>query len=293
MADRDGIDGVNAEHNEDRRRPAALIERAGISGDSRQDQHFLTDERVLDRLVGYSSDLDRSNLLEVGAGTGVLTDRLLGVGDHVTAIERDTRLVSFLREEFRADREADRLEVIAGDALSVAIPEFSASISNVPYGISSELCFRLLPRGRPLVLTLQREFAERMAADPDTPEYGRLSVTAGHYADCELLEVIPPTAFSPSPAVESAVIRTTPRAPEYDVPDDEAFLDFVTGVFTQRRKTMRNAVRNTTHITGIAHSDRVLDAADERLLSARAGELSPDEFARLATLAVRVGGVDP
>ena len=279
------------------RDPTTLNRRAHVRGDPDQDQHFLTDSRVLDRTVGYAEEFDRSHVLEVGAGTGALTDRLVRAADRaggmVTAIERDTRLVEFLREEFRAERTAGRLEVVAGDVLSLSLPEYTVSVSNLPYGISSEVCFRLLPRKRPLVLTLQREFAERMAAEPGSAEYGRLSVTAGHYADCEVLEVVPPSAFSPPPAVESAIVRTTPTEPTYEVPSDDAFLDFVTAVFTQRRKTMRNAIRNTTHISGIEVPERVLDAADEDVLSARAGKLTPAQFAELATIAVEEGNVDP
>ena len=88
------------------RDPDALRARAGVGGDPRQDQHFLIDDRVLDRLPTYATEAgaDTSHVLEIGAGTGALTDRLLRAADHVTAIERDTRLVSFLREEFAALR---------------------------------------------------------------------------------------------------------------------------------------------------------------------------------------------
>jgi len=290
----DGSDSASDEgEGTEPRDPKALNRRAGVRGDPNQDQHFLTDSRVLDRLVDYAHGFDRSHVLEVGAGTGALTDRLVRASRGVTAIERDTRLADFLSEEFRAERETGSLEVIAGDALSLPLPEYTVSVSNLPYGISSEICFRLLPRNRPLILTLQREFAERMAAEPGSSEYGRLSVTAGHYADCEVVEVIPPSVFSPPPAVESAVVRTTPREPAYEVPDDEAFLDLVTAVFTQRRKTMRNAIRNTTHISGIEEPERVLDAVDDDLLKARAGTLSPAQFAELATIAADEGAAGP
>jgi 16S rRNA (adenine1518-N6/adenine1519-N6)-dimethyltransferase len=128
-----------------------------------------------------------------------------------------------------------------------------------------------------------------MAAAPATDEYGRLSVTAGHYADVEVVEPVPKAAFRPPPAVESAVVRTRPRAPAYEVPDDEFFLEFVTAVFTQRRKTMRNAVRNTAHISGLDDPDAVVDAADDDLMSRRAGKVTPAEFAALARLAWEVG----
>jgi len=135
----------------------------------------------------------------------------------------------------------------------------------------------------------QQEFAERMAADPATDDYGRLSVTAGHYADAEIVETVPRGAFDPQPRVTSALVRTTPREPDYEVPSDEFFMAFLKAVFTQRRKTMRNAVRNTAHISGLRDPDAVVAAADESLMSARAGKLTPADFADLATLSYEVG----
>ena len=217
------------------RDPDALMARAGVRGDPDRDQHFLVDDRVLDRLPGYLPD------------------------------DADT-----------------------GHVLEVELPAFSASVSNLPYGLSSEIAFRLLPARRPLVVMLQREFAERMAAGAGDDEYGRLSVTAGHYADVEVVEPVPKAAFSPAPAVDSAVVRTTPRDPDYEVPDDDRFLALVRATFTQRRKTMRNALRNTAHISGLADPDAVVEAADESLMDARPGNVPPAAFARLATIAAEV-----
>jgi 16S rRNA (adenine1518-N6/adenine1519-N6)-dimethyltransferase len=268
------------------RDPDALIARAGVRGDPERDQHFLVDDRVLDRLPGYlPDDADTSHVLEIGGGTGGLTDRLLSAADRVTVVERDPTLAAFLREEFADEIEAERLGVIEGDALEIELPSFTASVSNLPYGVSSEIAFRLLPTGRPLVLMFQLEFAERMAAAPGTDEYGRLSVTAGHYADIEIVEPIPKAAFAPPPAVESAVVRAVPRTPDYEVPDDERFMALVRAVFTQRRKTMRNAIRNTTHISGIDDPEALIDAAGEELMRKRAGNVPPSEFARLSRLA--------
>ena len=274
------------------RDPDGLLARAGVRGDPRRDQHFLVDDRVLDRLPTYATEagIDLAHVVEIGAGTGALTDRLLAAGDRVTAIERDRDLAAFLRSEFAAEIAADRLSVVDGDALAVDLPEFSASVSNLPYGASSEILFRLLPRGRPLVVMVQREFADRMAAEPGTSEYGRLSVSTGHYADVEIVEIVPPEAFSPPPAVESAVVRTIPRTPDYRVCDDEFFLRFVKALFTQRRKTMRNAIRNTGHISGLDDPDAVVEAADEELLARRPDAVEPAEFAALATLAVEIEG---
>ena len=275
------------------RDPDALIARAGVRGDPDRDQHFLIDDRVLDRLPTYLEeiDADTSHLLEIGGGTGALTDRLLAVGDgvEVTVVERDPKLADFLQEEFREEIDAGGLTVIEGDALEVDLPDFTASVSNLPYGVSSEIAFRLLPERRPLVLMFQQEFAERMVAEPGTSEYGRLSVSTQHYADVELVESIPKEAFSPPPAVQSAVIRAVPREPDYEVDDEDFFLRFVKALFTQRRKTIRNAIRNTPHISGLEAPDAVVDAADEEILRKRADAMAPREFAALAQLALEVG----
>ncbi|MCT9096697.1 16S ribosomal RNA methyltransferase A [Haloarchaeobius sp. HME9146] len=272
------------------RDPDGLLSRAGVRGDPNRDQHFLVDDRVLDRLPSYlPDDVDASHLLEIGAGNGALTDRLLERGEHVTAIERDHHLVEFLEGEFADEIAEGRLDVVDGDALQVELPDFTACVSNLPYGVSSQITFRLLPLGKPLVLMFQKEFAERMVAEAGSDDYGRLSVSTQHYADVEIVETIPKEAFSPPPAVESAVVRCLPRDPDYEVEDEQFFLDFVKAVFTQRRKTMRNAIRNTAHISGLDDADAVVDAADEELMSKRAGNLDPATFAALATLAADVG----
>jgi 16S rRNA (adenine1518-N6/adenine1519-N6)-dimethyltransferase len=301
-ADVDVMTAPDASH--EFRDPDACIRRAK-RGNPEFDQHFLVDDRVLDRIPGYlPENADRSHLLEVGGGPGVLTERLLvAAGDdgdagddtrtgpgRVTVVEQDRDLAAFLRREFADDVDAGRLDVLEGDALDVDLPEFTACVSNLPYGISSEITFRLLPEKKPLVLMFQREFAERMVAGVGDDEYGRLSVSAQHYADVELVEHVPKEAFDPQPRVQSAIVRCTPREPEYEVEDEEFFLRFVKALFTQRRKTMRNAVRNTAHISGLSDPDAVVDAADESLMSKRAGNVAPAEFAALATLAAAVDG---
>jgi 16S rRNA (adenine1518-N6/adenine1519-N6)-dimethyltransferase len=297
----------------DLRDPDALLRRAGVRGNPDRDQHFLVDDRVLDRLPEYAksearsasdsraveprdADFDLSHVLEIGPGTGALTDRLLAVADEVTVIERDRDLAAFLREEFADEIAAGRLTVVTGDALDVDLPDFSACISNLPYGVSSEITFRLLPRGKPTLLMFQKEFAERMAADVGTDDYGRLSVSAQHYADVEVVEPVPKEAFSPPPEVESAIVRTTPRAPDYEVEDEDFFLRFVKAVFTQRRKTLRNAIRNTGHISGLDDADAPVAAISEErteldpdVLSKRAGKIPPETFAALATVAAEYG----
>jgi 16S rRNA (adenine1518-N6/adenine1519-N6)-dimethyltransferase len=297
-----------------RRDPDALARRAGSRADPDRDQHFLVDDRVLDRIPGYLPDgADASRLLEIGGGAGALTDRLLAritAGDadrevdhgdadrevdhgdadrdgpgRLTVIERDGAFAAFLREEFAAAVADGLLDVVEGDALDVDLPPFTACVANLPYGVSSEIAFRLLPEKKPLVLMFQAEFADRMVASAGESEYGRLSVSAQHYADVEVVERVPKEAFDPQPAVESAVVRCTPRDPDYAVGDEAFFLRFVKALFTQRRKTVRNAVRNTAHISGLDDPEAVVDAADEEVLRSRPGTLEPAAFAALAELA--------
>lgn len=285
------------------RDPDALARRAGERANPDRDQHFLVDDRVLDRIPGYlPDDADASHLLEIGGGAGALTDRLLAVltaddrdGDaerdaddapgRLSVVERDGTFAAFLREEFAAAIDDGLLDVIEGDALDVDLPPFTACVANLPYGVSSEIAFRLLPEGRPLVLMFQAEFAERMVASAGESEYGRLSVSAQHYAAVEIVERVPKEAFDPQPAVESAVVRCTPRDPDYEVGDEAFFLRFVKALFTQRRKTVRNAIRNTGHISGLDEPEAVVEAADEELLRRRPGTLEPSAFAALAELA--------
>lgn len=270
------------------RDPRELRRRAGVRGDPARDQYFLEDERVLDRIVGYAdaADVSFEHVLEIGPGTGALTARLLDRAQRVTAIERDGELATFLRREFADAVDADRLAIIEGDALEVQLPKFTASISNLPYGISSEIIFRLLPEGKPLFVMVQREFGERMAAAPGTSEYGRLSVTSQHYGSVTVREIVPPGAFDPSPPVESAIVEVSPRTPSYTLEDEARFFDVVRGLFTQRRKTVRNGIRNTVHISGIEQPETVIDGLPDDVLGKRPEALTPAEFAHIANASV-------
>ena len=269
------------------RDPDRLVAAAG-RGDADRDQHFLVDDRVLDRIPEYAAEFDLAHVLEIGPGAGALTDRLLAVADHVTAIERDSRLVAHLEAEFAAEIEGGRLSIVDGDALEVPFPDYSVCISNLPYGISTEVTFRLLREGKPAVLMFQQEVADRLAAEPGTSEYGRLSVGTQHYAAVEILEPVPPEAFDPQPAVDSAIVSLTPRTPAYEVPDDQAFLELVKALFTQRRKTVRNAIRNTVHISGIQDPEALIDVLPEAILQKRPDAVEPAEYAEIAATVARI-----
>jgi 16S rRNA (adenine1518-N6/adenine1519-N6)-dimethyltransferase len=250
-----------------------LMRRAGVRPDGTTDQHFLVDERVLDRIVGYAPGNGDTHVLEVGGGVGNLTSRLVEKYETVTVVELDRQLAGFLANQFGTEG----VDVVQGDATKAPLPKFDISVSNLPYSASSPLLFRLLPRGVPLVVTVQKEFANRAVASPGEDDYGRLSVTSGRYANAEILETVPPSAFEPEPEVESAVVRFEPHE---EVRGDVFFDDVVRAVFTQRRKTLRNALRNTTHMTGI-EEEQVYEVPED-LLSKRPGKMTPKEFERVA-----------
>jgi 16S rRNA (adenine1518-N6/adenine1519-N6)-dimethyltransferase len=206
------------------------------------------------------------------------------ISKEVIAVEIDPSLVDFLSSEFKEEISRNKLHLIQGDILKAQLPSYTVSVSNLPYELSSKILFKLIPNKTPLVLMVQNEFAQRLVAKHNTPEYGRLTITAGHYGDIEIMETVPPSAFNVRPAVESAIIKLTPSEPNYVVESEAVFLQLVTAVFTQRRKKMVNALKNTTHISHIKNLNRVIELADEGILNSRPGELTPADFAKLSNM---------
>ncbi len=209
-------------------------------------QHFLTDRHYLDRIVGAIAPAAGEAMLEIGPGPGALTERLAAVVRPLHVIEIDRELAQALRERFPPDF----VTVHEGDALEFALdslPESLRVVGNLPYNVSTPLLFhvaKFAPRIRDCVFMLQKEVVDRMVAEPDTAAYGRLSVMLQYrFAMVPCLRV-PPGAFTPPPKVDSAVVRMEPLREGRLVAKDEArFERVVLAAFTQRRKTLRNAVR--------------------------------------------------
>ncbi|GFO97670.1 dimethyladenosine transferase [groundwater metagenome] len=240
----------------------------------KNDQHFLIDKLVIDRIIEYGKLNIQDTVLEIGAGYGNLTGKLAGKAGRVIAIEADPELAASLYGW-------ENVEVIVGDALKTDFPEFNKVISNLPYSISSPVTFKLLRcRFEFGILMYQYEFAKRMVAAPGGRDYGRLSISVQHYADVEILEVVPPTSFRPQPEVKSAIVKLVPRPAPYRVKDEGFFMKFITAVFSQRRKKLRNAILNNAALLGI--SDSALRKLPEELLAKRAETLSPQELANIA-----------
>lgn len=204
-------------------------------------QNFLVDKTARDLIVN-SADLSKSDIvLEVGPGRGFLTEVLIARAGKVIAVEKDPRLVSILKQKHRGNR---ILRIIEGDILKVKLPRFTKVVCTPPYYISSRLVLLLISkRFRRAVLTLQKEFAERLAAKPGSPEYGRISVMVQHKSSVGLAGVIRRDSFRPVPRVDSAVVVIRRKKPDVPVRSERIFADMVRFMFTQRRKKARKVLR--------------------------------------------------
>ena len=230
-----------------------VIRRHGLAARRSLGQNFLLDLNLTARIARAAGPLEGVTVIEVGPGPGGLTRALLALGaKRVIAVERDERCVAALHE--LAERFGDRLTVIAGDAMAVDfLPHVNSGpvriVANLPYNIATALLVGWLtiepwpPWYEMLVLTFQREVAQRIVATPGTKSYGRLSVLAGWRTTAQMLFDIAPRAFVPAPQVTSSVVRLVPRA--QPLPCDRRILErVVEAAFGQRRKMLRQSLKS-------------------------------------------------
>ncbi len=251
-------------------------------------QHFL--EPVwADKVVAAIAPSAGDSFLEIGPGPGILTLALAPKVARLVAVEIDRDLAAALAPRLPSNATivtADVLDLDVHAALTNAGVSGPIRIAgNLPYNISSPILFRLLALAseRPVndaTLMLQREVADRIAAKPGTAEYGVLSVLVQWRTDVVRLLTIPPGAFRPPPDVRSALIRLTFRAPSVAVKDPSIFERMVRSMFTQRRKTLANALAAFGQETGTDPAELLARAGiDSRR---RAETLEIVEIARLA-----------
>lgn len=238
-------------------------------------QHFLKDQniasKIADAITGHGGYKD---VLEVGPGTGVLSQFLLQKEYTVHAVEMDTASVAYLKENFI--QLTDNL--IEGDFLRLDFNEITQGplcvIGNFPYNISSQIFFKVLDNRNKVpecIGMIQKEVADRIAASPGSKTYGILSVLLQAYYDIDYLFKVPPGVFHPPPKVDSAVIRLRKNSVEQLDCDEKLFVRVVKAAFNQRRKTLRNALKTFTFAT----------APDEHLLTLRAERLSVEDFVHI------------
>ena len=243
-------------------------------------QHFLHDRSVLDRIVREIAPRPDQALLEIGPGRGALTERLIGQSRTLDAVEIDRDLAAQLRARWGAPQ---AFELHVADALEFDFASLARMrgtrlrvIGNLPYNISTPLLFHVAAAHEhidDLHVMLQKEVVDRIAAAPGSESYGRLTVMLAPWFEARHLFDVGPGAFTPAPRVWSAVARlVVRREPAFAIPP--AFARTVSAAFSQRRKTLRNALRSLMDVSAI-----VATGIDPGL---RPETLSPAEFAKLA-----------
>lgn len=257
-------------------------------------QHFLASEDLAARVVDALGDVSQSTVLEIGPGRGIMTSLLARRARRLIAIELDRVLAAQLRLKFGMSR---NVEIIEADVLAVDFdslfgpkpglsrpgidmkPQRVKVVGNLPYYITSDILLRLFEFSKyfeSIVIMVQKEVADRIAAEPGSRDYGVLSATAQLHARVERLFTLPPGAFAPPPKVYSTVLRLTidPQQEKLGVAGD-GFIDFLRLSFGQKRKTLWNNLKERYEDAGLRDA---LDAAKVKP-SARAETLSLEQSA--------------
>lgn len=227
-----------------------ILRRFKLRADKKLGQNFLIDETVVRRIVEAAELTPEDTVLEVGPGIGTLTQGLAESGANVVAVELDKRLLPVLDVTLEG---YDNVRIVNGDILQVDImeqvqkPDFKCC-ANLPYYITTPIIFAILEKRLPmerLVVMVQKEVAERMAAKPGSKDYGALSVAIQYFTEPEIAFIVPPSSFIPAPSVDSAVIVCKRRStPPVEVCDENLFFRVVKAAFSLRRKMLSNSLKN-------------------------------------------------
>lgn len=243
-------------------------------------QHFLHDSAIVERILDTFDPRSGQTIIEIGPGRGALTIPLLERVGAVSAIELDRDLAAGLpaRAAGHGELTLYQADALAFDFTALARGNRVRLIGNLPYNISTPLLFHLIAQADvidDMLFMLQKEVAERLAAEPGTKAYGRLSVMVQWRCETECLFDVTPDAFTPPPKVNSSVVRLRPRrGAAIAAADPQRFAHVVQAAFSQRRKTLRNSLRPLLDAAAITAAG--IDPGR------RAEELTVAEFARLS-----------
>ena len=218
-------------------------------------QHFLADPGVVDAILASIHPAASDTIVEIGPGEGALTGGLAKHAGKLHLLELDRDLVTALRHRYRDTA----VEVHSGDALRFdfgALGHKLRIVGNLPYNISTPLLFHLLgyrEHIRDMHFMLQKEVVDRITASPGSKAYGRLGIMLGCHLRAEALFDVPPVAFEPPPRVMSSVVRLDPLPPDhYRIDDESALSALVARAFSQRRKAIRNSLKDTADADDLA-----------------------------------------
>jgi len=228
-------------------------------------QHFLSSSGVVEKIIKCINPQPGERIVEIGPGGGALTFPLLKRHGELTVIEFDRDLIEPLTEE---GAKHGRLTILHRDVLSVNFGKLGAGqdvlgplrlVGNLPYNISSPILFHVLEHAdvvRDMHFMLQKEVVDRMASEPGSKVYGRLSVMLQAVCRVTPLFDVPPGAFTPPPKVDSAVVRLVPKAAaEIGITHSKRFAQVVAAAFSQRRKTLRNALSTVCDVDALRAAD--------------------------------------
>ena len=268
------------------------LRRHGLAASMGRSQNHLVDSRVLEDIVDVAAPAPGRRILEIGPGLGILTSALVDCGATVTAVEIDPRLVGHLRTRFTEVGEGS-LRLVEANVLDVPISDLVQPpydvVANLPYHITSPVMHRLLgdePRPERFVLMVQREVAERICAMPGGMSY--LSVFVQYHAEVRVARIVPPTAFEPAPAVQSAVLVGETRPRRLSADDEERLWRIAQAGFRERRKMLHNVLPRQLPHVGRERFEAALEAVGIDA-NRRPQTLSVDEW---ITLADAVGKLD-
>jgi len=260
-----------------------LLKKLGLKPKRKLGQHFMVDRSVLEGMVESAKISSEDEVLEVGAGLGILTELLSSKAKHVYAIELDRILYSYLLGKFK---NLNNVTLILGDALKISFPTFNKVVSNLPFSISTEFTIRLLSKYRHFqlaVLTYQKEVALRMIACPGSENYGRLSVVVQLFSDVYLLREVSRNSFYPPPEVDAMVVLLKPKASFFFSDKDfKLFTTFTALLFSQRRKVVEKAIKTVlSKVLKVKMNGVFIERALKDIMHKRVFELSPQEVLSL------------
>ena len=266
----------------------AQLHQHGLQPKRTLGQNFLADASLCGKIAELACPDAAGSVLEIGAGLGALTAPLLGLGRKVVAVETDADLVRVLRQKFADELATGQLTILEADARELALDELLASMAaprtlagNLPYHLSGLLLRRAVEASASLersVFLLQLEVVDRLCAAPGTKTYGALSVFAQAVYQPRRAFIVRRGAFYPQPAVDSAVVLLDPLADTS--PLSEEFSALVRAAFEKRRKTLRNAWRDTLGLTTLELEGLAREADID--LGARGETLGVADFARMS-----------